>query len=75
MLLLMLMLMLLLLLSSVPAGAAEPKFTIGRWTLSEDPTTGDLVFKFDGSKKQAVLRNPLKPNSCPGSKLAKWCVE
>uniref|UniRef100_A0A383WIR2 Uncharacterized protein n=1 Tax=Tetradesmus obliquus TaxID=3088 RepID=A0A383WIR2_TETOB len=59
----------------IPSGATELSFKIGSWTLSEDLNTGDLVFKYKGSSKQAVLRNPLKSSACPGSKLAKWCVE
>jgi hypothetical protein len=51
---------------------------IGNWVLSEDKATGDLVFTYsppDGrSTKQAVLRNPLRSNACPGTKLAKWCM-
>ncbi|WIA28591.1 hypothetical protein OEZ86_011131 [Tetradesmus obliquus] len=59
----------------IPSGATELSFKMGSWTLSEDLKTGDLVFKYKGSSKQAVLRNPLKSSACPGSKLAKWCVE
>jgi hypothetical protein len=42
-----------------------------RWSLAED-SNGNLMFKFDG-KVQAVMRNPAK--ACPGTKLAKICVD
>jgi hypothetical protein len=52
-------------------GAAD-SLTIGPWTIGLD-SNKNLIFKFDG-KVQAMLRSPSKP-SCPGTKLAKWCVE